>query len=83
MVQGKKRKVQYIPNVKSTVVSGLSDDVRKKQRLFSEENRQDGKIQSGRREMHTALIHSASDRKRLLRDGRQDKEISVVFSLLH
>lgn len=64
-------------------MSGLSDDVRKKQRLFSEENRQDDTIESGRRETQTALIHSASDRKRLLRDGRQDKEISVVFSLLH
>lgn len=64
-------------------MSGLSDDVRKKQRLFSEENRQDDTIQSGRREMQTALVHSASDRTRLLRDERQDKEISVVFSLLH
>lgn len=64
--------MQYIPKVKST--SGLSDGVRKKQRLFSGENRPNDTVWSSSRKMQVALIHSTSGRKRQPRDGRQDKE---------
>lgn len=64
--------MQYIPKVKST--SGLSDGVQKKQRLFSGEKRPNDTVRSSSRKMQVALIHSTSERKRLPRDGRQDKE---------
>lgn len=65
----------YIPKVKST--SGLSDGLQKEQRLFSGENRPNDIVRSSSRKMQVALIHSTGERKRLPKDGRQDKQTQL------